>query len=107
MSLLPETGISFNNLNAIDFCSLGQQKMCFLSLVFSYINHSNSIDKKPIILMDDVSGELDSVRWSNLVNYLKNEDFQIIITSANSAFQRELESILEAKIINVKDGTFQ
>jgi DNA replication and repair protein RecF len=92
-------------MNSTDFCSLGQQKMSYLSLLFAYIElFRYKIGSFPIVLMDDVSGELDQARWENLVRYLGNADFQTLITTANDAFRRELERIEGTKKIFVSSG---
>ncbi|RPJ77842.1 MAG: DNA replication and repair protein RecF, partial [Alphaproteobacteria bacterium] len=50
----------FDGLNSFDFCSLGQQKMSYLSLLFAYIElFRYKYMSYPIVLIDDVSGELD------------------------------------------------
>ena len=95
----------FNGLNAFDFCSLGQQKMAYLSLVFAYIElfrYKNI--SYPIVLIDDISGELDRCRWGRLVDFLQQKEFQVLITTANEEFRKELERIDGAKKFFVKKG---
>ena len=95
----------FDGLNSVEFCSLGQQKMSYLSLLFAYIElFRYKIGSFPIVLMDDVSGELDKSRWENLVQYLGRGKFQTLITTANEAFKDELEKIEGTKKIVVKSG---
>ena len=95
----------FDGLDSIDFCSLGQQKMSYLSLLFAYIElFRYKIGSFPIVLMDDVSGELDKSRWENLVQYLGKGKFQTLITTANEAFKDELEKIEGTKKIVVTSG---
>jgi len=92
-------------LNSVDFCSLGQQKMSYLSLLFAYIElFRYKIGSFPIVLMDDVSGELDKSRWENLVQYLGKGKFQTLITTANEAFKNELEKVEGTKKIIVTSG---
>ena len=55
-------------------------------------------------LIDDVSGELDERRWKNLISYLQAKSFQVLITTANENFKKELEKIEEAKKVFLKDG---
>ena len=50
-----------------------------------------------MVLIDDVSGELDERRWKNLISYLQAKSFQVLITTANENFKKELEKIEEAK----------
>ena len=96
----------FDKLNAIDYCSLGQQKTSYFSLIFAYIKlfryKFNGI--YPILLMDDVSGELDALRWSKLTHYIQSKEFQIFITTANAAFYKELETIVGARKFFIEQG---
>jgi DNA replication and repair protein RecF len=96
---------NFDGLNAFEFCSLGQQKMAFLSLIFAYIElFRYKFTSYPIVLIDDVSGELDSQRWKNLIQYLETKKFQVLITTANESFRKELENIPESKKFFIEHG---
>ncbi len=96
---------SFDGLNAFEFCSLGQQKMGFLSLIFAYIElFRYKFNSYPIVLIDDVSGELDSQRWKNLIHYLETKNFQVLITTANENFGEELEKIPNSKRFTIEHG---
>lgn len=96
---------SFDGLNSFEFCSLGQQKMSFLSLMFAFIElFRYKLTFYPIVLIDDVSGELDSTRWKNLIHYLREKTFQVLITTANENFRMELEKIPHARRIFMEQG---
>jgi DNA replication and repair protein RecF len=96
----------FDGFNSYEYCSLGQQKMAYLSLLFAYIElFRYKFNFYPIVLIDDVSGELDSVRWLKLIQYLEGCKFQTFITTANEAFKCELEKINSAKKIYINDGS--
>jgi len=96
----------FDGLNSFDFCSLGQQKMSYLSLLFAYIElFRYKYMSYPIVLIDDVSGELDQHRWRRLVEYLEKRQFQVLITTANEKFKEELDRINGANKIYVKNGS--
>lgn len=96
---------SFDGLNAFEFCSLGQQKMAFLSLIFAYIElFRYKFTSYPIVLIDDVSGELDSQRWKNLIQYLETKNFQVLITTANENFGKELEKIPASRKFYIEHG---
>lgn len=98
----------FDGLNSFDYCSLGQQKMSFLSLLFAYTElFRYKFNSYPIVLIDDVSGELDSFRWQKLIDYLKHKKFQVLITTANDNFRNGLETIEGAINIQVTSGTIQ
>lgn len=95
----------FDGMNAFEFCSLGQQKISYLSLLFAYIRlFGYKYMSSPIVLIDDVSGELDQLRWSNLIEYLGRGNFQVLITTANEKFKEELEKIDNANRIYVEAG---
>lgn len=96
----------FDGLNSFDFCSLGQQKMSYLSLLFAYIElFRYKYMSYPIVLIDDVSGELDQHRWRRLVEYLEKREFQVLITTANEKFKEELDRISGANKIHIKNGS--
>ncbi|MBL7665416.1 MAG: DNA replication and repair protein RecF [Bacteriovoracaceae bacterium] len=95
----------FDGFNSYEFCSLGQQKMSYLSLIFAYIElFRYKFKAYPIVLIDDVSGELDTVRWNNLIQYLSEKEFQVMITTANQNFQEDLLKITRAKNFYVEAG---
>lgn len=95
----------FDGYNSYEFCSLGQQKMSFLSLIFAYIElFRYKFNSYPIVLIDDVSGELDSTRWKNLIEHLEDKNFQVFITTANKSFREELERIESSRKIFVNNG---
>jgi len=99
---------SFDGLNAFEFCSLGQQKMAFLSLIFAYIElFRYKFTSYPIVLIDDVSGELDSLRWKNLIQYLETKNFQVLITTANENFGKELEKIPASRKFYIEHGSLK
>jgi DNA replication and repair protein RecF len=100
-----DTIFSFDGLNAFEFCSLGQQKMAFLSLIFAYIElFRYKFTSYPIVLIDDVSGELDGQRWKNLIQYLETKQFQVMITTANENFRKELETISNSRKFLIENG---
>ena len=94
-----------DGLNAFDYCSLGQQKMAYLWLVFAFVElFKYKWGHRPIVLLDDVSGELDKVRWMRFVNYLEKASLQIFITTANDRFERVLDQTVGAHKILVQSG---
>jgi DNA replication and repair protein RecF len=58
-----------------------------------------------MVLIDDVSGELDQHRWRKLVEYLEKREFQVLITTANEKFKEELDRINGANKIHIKNGS--
>lgn len=99
---------NFDGYNSYEYCSLGQQKMSFLSLLFAYIElFRYKFKSYPMVLIDDVSGELDVRRWKNLIGYLQAKKFQVLITTANENFKTELEKIEETKRIFIDNGSIK
>jgi DNA replication and repair protein RecF len=98
--------LQFDGFNAYEYCSLGQQKMAYLSVLFAYIElFRYKFMSFPIVLIDDVSGELDSHRWQKLVQFLEQSKFQVLITTANEKFKEELDKIQDAHKIFVNSGS--
>ena len=103
---LDDYTILFDGLDSLDYCSLGQQKMSYLGLLFAYIElFRYRFMASPIVLMDDISGELDRVRWGRLVDYLRKRLFQVLITTANEKFGEELSRIEGANRIFIQLGS--
>jgi DNA replication and repair protein RecF len=96
----------FDDFDAVDFCSLGQQKMSYLSLLFAYIElFRYKLKTFPLVLLDDLSGELDEARWKLLVQFLNRQEFQVLITSANEKFKEELDRLSKAKNFLIDSGS--
>lgn len=97
--------IKFDGYNAFEYCSLGQLKMAYLSILFAYINlFRYKFGVFPIVFIDDVSGELDRHRWKRLVRYLDCCEYQVFISTANEKFREELSALSSAKYITLVNG---
>ncbi len=97
--------VFLDGLSTFEYSSLGQQKMSYLSLLFAYIEYFRyKFSSYPVLLIDDVSGELDGLRWERLVQYLRKRNFQVFITTANESFKLELEKIEGTNRIKVVSG---
>ena len=74
----------FNGMPALSVASRGEVRSIVLALKFLEVDIIEEItDKQPLILLDDVFGELDQDRQTHLAT--KFHDKQIIMTSASSA----------------------
>ncbi len=91
------------NDNLRDFGSQGQQKMAVLALKLSEIEVFKDYKKtSPIILLDDVFSDLDSVKKNNLLKHI-NKDMQVIITTTDiESIDKKL--IKNAKLIHIEKG---
>ena len=94
--------------NALHYSSLGQQKTAYLSLIFAYIElFRYKFTSYPIVLIDDVSGELDSVRWLQLISHLGSQAYQVFITTANEKFSDGLSELAKTSSYEVRDGVLK
>tara|TARA_B100000886_G_scaffold1339_1_gene958 strand:- start:5883 stop:6968 length:1086 start_codon:yes stop_codon:yes gene_type:complete len=78
--------IFFKNLDASEVLSRGQQKI--ISIIFHLIQREIIIDHTnlmPILLMDDISSELDKENANLMLKYLINNSVQTIMTSISSS----------------------
>lgn len=91
-----------DGINARSFGSQGQQRTCALSLKLAEISIiEEETGEKPILLLDDVMSELDSVRQKFLVKSL--EDIQLFITTTEMS-DKLLGEFSEKNIFNIKSG---
>lgn len=69
------------------FCSQGQQRAIILSFKMAQIlYHHRSYQVYPFLLLDDVLSELDPIRRTNLVSFLKGIPAQIFLTTTDLSF---------------------
>lgn len=87
--------------------SQGQQKLAILSFKLAEISIFNSIKKsKPILLFDDIFGELDIERQNKLLKILNTEEIQSIITTTSiGSINKKFYST--AYIYEVKNGIIE
>ena len=77
--------------------SQGQQRTAVLSLILAEVDIlKNEYDEPPVLLLDDVLGELDENRQQNLMEFCK--DFQTIITCTS------WDGSVEARVFDVFEG---
>ena len=91
-----------NNKNIGEYGSQGQQKSALLSIKISLIDLIYEVKKTyPIVLLDDVFGELDKERQNNLLQVLRKE-VQTIVTTATIA-DLDGRIMKRAKVINLAE----
>ena len=89
---------TINNKNALKYGSQGQRKTMVFSLKMAFAEVMKDIIKDdPIILLDDVFGELDSTRQNNIITLLNNQA-QVFITTPSLADMDE-KLVQKANII--------
>lgn len=75
---------TIDSLDARKFCSQGQQRTGVLALKLANLELTNSkIGEYPIILLDDVTSEIDEKRVSFLFELLSNIPVQTFLTTTN------------------------
>ncbi len=100
-----DISLHFNFLDLKEFGSLGQQKSAYFSLVFAYVElFRYKFNFYPMVLLDDISGELDNDRWLGLIRYLQNGQFQSFVTTANEAFGMNLRNMEKSKFFKMDSG---
>ena len=96
-------GIYIDNLDARDYGSQGQQRLCVLAIKFSELELYNEKKKEyPILLLDDIFSELDSIKKNAIVKYLNN-NMQVFITSTDI---NDIDKMLleKSKIYKIGNG---
>ncbi len=74
--------IAINRLDAAGFASEGQQRGIALSLKLAQARHIEAVQNRaPILLLDDIFGELDPVRRNRLLDSLPPQSQTIITTT--------------------------
>ena len=77
-----DLGIKINNLDAAGFASEGQQRGIALSLKLAQARHIETAQNRaPILLLDDIFGELDPARRNRLLASLPPQSQTIITTT--------------------------
>ena len=92
-----------NNVDSKKFASQGQQRTIVLALKLAELQIiKEKINETPLLLLDDVLAELDSIRQNYLLNAIES-DIQMIITSVDTlAFEEEF--LKNVDIITISDG---
>lgn len=74
--------LSLDNRPLKAFGSQGQQKSFVLALKMAEMENLQTIfNEPPLLLLDDMSSELDAQRNSNLMTFLTSRDIQVFITT--------------------------
>jgi DNA replication and repair protein RecF len=76
--------IKLNNLPARRFASQGQQRMLVLALKTAEVDAlSNACKRTPVLLLDDISSELDREKNRELFSFLQQSGGQVFITTTH------------------------
>ena len=84
--------------------SQGQQKSFVLALKMAEIEHLKSIRGEfPVLLLDDMTAELDRNRTAHLVEFMLSREMQVIITTTDPADARLPEAAISS-MFHVENG---
>lgn len=84
--------------------SQGQQKSFILALKMAEIEHlHNSFGEYPLLLLDDMSSELDVKRNKNLIDFIIDSPIQVFITTTERATAGSIP-IPECAVFQVNEG---
>lgn len=94
-----------NNFEIRKFGSQGQHKTFQIALRFGqFFYMKNKLNRKPIFLMDDIFGELDTHRAYQISNYLKQIG-QAFITMTDFSRLEKIDRDEEDLLVDVKQGS--
>lgn len=94
----------YNQNDSRFFCSQGQQRALILSFKMAQIVYHRRVHKSdPILLLDDVLSELDQQKQMALIQFVKEVDSQIFVTSTDLSIP-ELMMSSGLKVFNVSNG---
>lgn len=101
-----EIKIIVNGGIAKDYASQGQHKSLLISLKFAEFHFlRDRHNETPILLLDDIFAELDNLRSELVLKLISDHKVQTFITTTeNNKFQNLLNSDINIKQLNVKNG---
>ena len=90
--------ITFKGKPADEMLSRGQQKLLVISLYLAHIHCLTELgDKRAIILIDDITAELDASNFEIIFGLLKRTNTQIICTVLDELTVDKLAKSIETK----------
>lgn len=99
--------ILFSGKDSRFFCSQGQQRALILSFKMAQIlYHYRSYQVYPFLLLDDVLSELDPIRRTNLVRFLRDIPAQIFLTTTDLSFSMDFGD-RRLKVFRIESGNVQ
>ncbi len=97
----------FDNLQAKNHASQGEQRIMILGLIFAIANIIyNNNKERPVFLLDDVFSELDSIKQNKIIKYLIKLNAQTIITTT-SLKNIEKTILQDAKIFKIYNNAIR
>ncbi|WP_136524186.1 DNA replication/repair protein RecF [Geomonas ferrireducens] len=94
-----------NGRSARHFASQGQQRSFVLALKMAEIEYiTRCFEAPPVLLLDDMTSELDRERNRNLMDFLKKREMQVFITTTSLA-NVAIEEMEENRTFRIKEGS--
>ncbi|MBF0311920.1 MAG: DNA replication/repair protein RecF [Oligoflexia bacterium] len=95
----------WNGQSAENYASTGQQKVSYFSLLFAYTElFRYNFKSYPIVLIDDITSELDTLRWKKLIDYVLSKNYQTFISTTSESVWEGLGNLKNAKKFLIKNG---
>lgn len=99
--------ILFTGKDSRFFCSQGQQRALILSFKMAQIlYHHRAYQVYPFLLLDDVLSELDPIRRSNLIKFLREIPAQIFLTTTDLSFSMDFGD-RKINVFRIENGFVQ
>ncbi len=94
-------------LLATDMLSRGEKKLLVMALRLSQLPLLNQVDKVPLVLVDDITAELDSDALMLLLTGLKQVNSQLFVTSLTQDIVESIQKIWQdkVKLFHVEQGS--
>jgi DNA replication and repair protein RecF len=70
--------------NIFSYSSLGEKKMVLFSLIMSLVEHYNNLNKAPIVLIDDLEGDISSANLQKMIEKIISVNNQVFLTTLGS-----------------------
>jgi DNA replication and repair protein RecF len=95
-----------NGRNLRNATSQGQQRCFVLALKMAEIELLRTCHRlSPVLLLDDMTSELDRQRTSNLLQFLSERNMQVFVTTTNVENFEMFTKSEKARLFHVKQGT--
>ena len=92
--------LRFGNTLAREVLSRGQQKIAVIALILAQATLASS-GRVPILLIDDLTSELDHIHLARLIQYIRKSSFQSIMTSVSAS---PLSLMPDSRVFHVEHG---
>uniref|UniRef100_UPI0025C50EDD hypothetical protein n=1 Tax=Desulfurella sp. TaxID=1962857 RepID=UPI0025C50EDD len=90
--------ILLDEKNIFSYSSLGEKKMVLFSLMMSLVKHYNTLNKTPIILIDDLEGDISNTNIEKIISIINTLNNQVFITTLGNI------NIKNANIIHLSEA---